>query len=110
MIGCKFVDLWKQQWTYFRPFPKFFLWELLVFFCILLLIWDKIVNIFWLKYYNFESTQSLQMEFSQIQHFISLFIQYASWNPSKTIICFKHNNIHHIWKKLWIGFNEILPI
>ena len=28
--------------------------------------------------------------FGQIRHFISLFIQYASWNPSKNVSYLKH--------------------
>ena len=36
--------------------------------------------------------------FGQICLFISLFIQYTSWNPSKIISCLKHNNIHYILK------------
>ena len=42
--------------------------------------------------------------FGQIRHFISLFIQYASWNPSKNVISFKHNNVDYILEKLWISF------
>ena len=34
--------------------------------------------------------------FGQIRHFISLFIQYASWNPSKIVSYLKHNDIHYI--------------
>ena len=48
--------------------------------------------------------------FGQIHRFISLFIQYACWNPSKNVSYLKHNNIHYILKKIWIGFKEILPV
>ena len=41
--------------------------------------------------------------FGQIRHFISLFIHNASWNPSKNLCYLKHDNIHYILKKLWIG-------
>ena len=30
--------------------------------------------------------------FGQIRHFISLFIQYGSWNPSKNVSYLKQNN------------------
>ena len=47
----------------------------------------------------------------QIRHFISLFIQYASWNPSKNVSYLNNNNnIHHILKQIWIGFKQILPV
>ena len=32
----------------------------------------------------------------QIRYFISLFIQYARWKPSKNVKNLKHNNIHYI--------------
>ena len=47
--------------------------------------------------------------FGQIHRFISLFIQYASRNPSKSVSYLKHNDIHYIFKKLWIGIKQILP-
>ena len=48
--------------------------------------------------------------FGQIHRFISLFIQCASWNSSKNVSFLKHNNIHYILKKLWIGIEQILPV
>ena len=48
--------------------------------------------------------------FGQIRHFISLFIQYSSWNPSKNVSYLKHNNIHYILKKIWKVFEQILPV
>ena len=48
--------------------------------------------------------------FGQIRHFIPLFIQYASWNPSKNVSYLKNKNIHYILKKLWICFKQILPV
>ena len=48
--------------------------------------------------------------FGQIRHFISLFIQYGSWNPSKNVNYLKQNNIHYILKQLWKGFKQILPV
>ena len=48
--------------------------------------------------------------FGQIHHFILLFIQYGSWNPSKNVSYLKNDNIHYILKNLWIGFNQILPV
>ena len=44
--------------------------------------------------------------FGQIHRFISLFIQYASWNLSKNVSYLKHNNIYYILKKLWIGIKQ----
>ena len=41
--------------------------------------------------------------FGQIQHFISLFIQYTGWNPSKNVSYLEHNNIYYILKKHSIG-------
>ena len=48
--------------------------------------------------------------FGQIRNIISLFIQYASWNPSKNVSYLKHNNTHYILKKLRIGFKQIVPV
>ena len=49
--------------------------------------------------------------FGQTRHFISPFIQYASWNLSKNARRYiKYENIHCILKKLWIGFKQIMPV
>ena len=44
--------------------------------------------------------------FGQIRHFRSLFIQYASWNPSNNVRYLKHNNIRYILEKLWMGLSR----